>query len=245
MGMKVAAIIQARMSSTRLPGKVLMDLGGETVLARVVRRVRRATLVEDIIVATSNAIVDDAIVRECEHLSVKFFRGEENDVLDRYYHAARYIAAETVIRITSDCPLIDPEIIDKTIREFLKKRPDYASNVLQRTYPRGLDTEVISGEALARTWREARLSYQRAHVTPYIYENPHQFDILPIKGAADYSAHRWTVDTADDLAFVRAVYYRFDNDVRFSWRDVLALLEREPELMELNREVVQKALHEG
>jgi len=243
--MKIAAIIQARMSSTRLPGKVLMDVGGETVLARVVRRLRRAALIEEIVVATTSSTADHLIVRECQRLSVRVFRGEENDLLDRYYHAAQGISAEGIVRITSDCPLIDPEITDNTIRSFQECRPDYASNALQRTYPRGLDTEVMTWDALARAWREARLSYQRVHVTPYIYENPDRFDILPVKGEADYSSHRWTLDTAEDLAFIRAVYDRVDNDDSFSWRDVLALLEREPELVELNRDVMQKALHEG
>jgi spore coat polysaccharide biosynthesis protein SpsF len=243
--MKIAAIIQARMGSTRLPGKVLMDLGGETVLARVVRRLRRATLIEEIVVATTSSAADRPIVRECQRLSVRVFRGEENDVLDRYYQAAQWISAEGIVRITSDCPLIDPEITDDTIRAFLERRPDYASNALQRTYPRGLDTEVMTWEALARAWQEARLSHQRAHVTPYIYENPDRFDILPVKGEADYSSHRWTLDTAEDLAFVRAVYDRVDHDDSFSWRDLLALLEQDPALVELNRDVMQKALHEG
>jgi len=243
--MKIAAIIQARMGSTRLPGKVLMDLAGQTVLARVVRRLRRAMLIGEIVVATTNSAADHSIVRECQRLSIRVFRGEENDVLDRYYHAAQWISAEGIVRITSDCPLIDPEITDNTIRSFLECRPDYASNALQRTYPRGLDTEAMTWEALARAWREARLSYHRAHVTPYIYENPDRFDILAVKGGADHSSHRWTLDTAEDLAFIRAVYDRLDNDDSFSWREVLALLGREPELVELNREVMQKALQEG
>jgi spore coat polysaccharide biosynthesis protein SpsF len=194
-------------------------------------------------VATTCSAADHAIIRACQRLSVRVFRGEENDVLDRYYQAARWTGAEGIVRITSDCPLIDAEITDDTIRWFLERRPDYASNALQRTYPRGLDTEVMTWEALARTWREARLSYQRAHVTPYLYENPDQFAILAVKGEGDYSGHRWTLDTPEDLAFFRAVYKRVDNSV--SWRDVLALLEREPELAELNRDVMQKALHEG
>jgi spore coat polysaccharide biosynthesis protein SpsF len=243
--MKIAALIQARIGSTRLPGKVLMDLGGETVLGRVVRRLRRTTLIDEIVVATTCSAADHAIVRECQRLSVRVFRGEENDVLDRYYQAARWTGAEGIVRITSDCPLIDAEVTDDSIRWFLERRPDYASNALQRTYPRGLDTEVMTWEALARAWREARLSYQRAHVTPYIYENPDQFDILAVKGEADYSGHRWTLDTPEDLAFMRAVYDRVDNDDSISWRDVLALLELEPELAELNRDVMQKALHEG
>jgi spore coat polysaccharide biosynthesis protein SpsF len=243
--MKITAIIQARMGSTRLPGKVLMDLGGETVLARVVRRLRRAALIEDVVVATTHSVADHAIVRECQKLSVRVFRGSENDVLDRYYRAALWTGAEGVVRITSDCPLIDAEITENTIRAFLEHQPDYASNTLQRTYPRGLDTEVMSWQALAQAWREAQLPYQKTHVTPYIYENRDRFDLFSVKGKTDYSHHRWTLDTAEDLAFIRAIYDRFDHDDSFSWHDVLALLEREPELVELNRDVMQKALQEG
>lgn len=233
------------MGSTRLPGKVLIDLGGESVLARVVRRLRRADLVDEIAVATTTSAADNAIVSECEHFSVAVFRGQENDVLDRYYQAAHWVNADAIVRITSDCPLIDAELTDNTIRAFIDCKPDYASNALQRTYPRGLDTEVISCDALTRAWQEARLSYQRAHVTPYIYENPDRFHIVPVRGDADYSDLRWTLDTPEDLTFIRAIYERMDNDDSFSWRDVLALLESEPQLTELNREVRQKALQEG
>jgi spore coat polysaccharide biosynthesis protein SpsF len=233
------------MGSTRLPGKVLMDLGGESVLARVVRRLRRADLIDEIVVATTISAADNAIVSECERLSVAVFRGQENDVLDRYYHAAHWMNADAIVRITSDCPLIDPEITDNTIRAFINCKPDYASNALQRTYPRGLDTEVISCDALTRAWQEARFFYQRAHVTPYIYENPNRFRIVAVRGESDYSDLRWTLDTPEDLAFVRAIYERMDNNDSFSWRDVLALLEREPQLTELNCEVRQKALQEG
>ena len=243
--MKIVTIIQARMGSTRLPGKVMKDLGGDTVLARVVCRVRRATLTGEVLIATTTKPADDAIVEECRRLSAQFFRGEENDVLDRYYHAARTACAEAIVRITSDCPLIEPEITDNTIRAFLERHPDYASNALQRTYPLGLDAEIMTWETLARAWREARKPYQRVHVTPYVYENPDQFNILSVKGDDDYSHYRWTLDTPEDLAFIRAVYERLGNDGRFHWRDVLGLLGREPALVELNRHVTMKALHEG
>src|SRR5258706_11433091 len=137
----VVAIIQARMGSTRLPGKVLKDLEGGTVLSRVVARAKRAATIGEVIVATSDAAGDDVIVTECKKLNAKVFRGDEKDVLDRYYRAAQLFKADVVVRITSDCPLIDPEVTDKTVGEFLKERPDYASNALERTYPRGLDTE--------------------------------------------------------------------------------------------------------
>jgi spore coat polysaccharide biosynthesis protein SpsF len=242
---KVVAIIQARTGSTRLPGKVLMDLEGETVLARVVQRVRRARLIDDVLIATTNEPADDAIVDECQRCSVAVFRGDEDDVLDRYYRAAQSCAAGIVVRITSDCPLIDPEITDKTVAAFLDARPDYASNALIRTYPRGLDTEVMTVAALERAWRSATEAYQRAHVTPYIYQNPDAFKILPVTGDADYSGHRWTLDTPEDLAFIRAIYARVEDQSNFGWRDVLRILDREPELAEMNRMVLQKSLHEG
>ncbi len=243
--MRIATIVQARMGSSRLPGKVMLDLGGASVIARVVQRLRRANLIGELVIATTRHPEDETIVRECNRLSVRCFQGEEKDVLDRYYCAAQALKAEAVVRITSDCPLIEPEITDQTISTFIERRPDYASNALYRTYPRGLDTEVITFEALERTWRAAEKSYQRSHVTAYIYENPAQFNIISVTGEEDYSWQRWTLDTLDDLSFVRAVYRNLDNDDSFSWRDVLALLERRPELLELNCHVKQKVLQEG
>jgi spore coat polysaccharide biosynthesis protein SpsF len=243
--LNVVAIIQARMGSTRLPGKVLKDIQGETMLARVLNRVRRARLLDELLVATTDRFADDVIVKECQHWSVPVFRGDEEDVLDRYFRAAQLVKAEIVVRITSDCPLIDPEIIDKTIAAFLDARPDYASNTLVRTYPRGLDTEVMTHDVLGRAWQEARTPYQRVHVTPYIYERPAEFRILPVTGSADHSSLRWTVDAQEDLEFVRAIYSRFGDNDAFLWRDILDVLGREPQLIKLNRSVTQKAIHEG
>lgn len=241
--MKIVAIIQARMGSTRLPGKVLKDLEGETVLARVVNRLRRTQLITELLVATTDRPADDAIVDECGMCSVPVFRGDQDDVLDRYFQAAQLAKANVVVRITADCPLIDPEITDKTIAAFLEMRPDYASNALELTYPRGLDTEVMTFAALGRAWREARKPYEREHVTPYIYEHPTEFKLLSVTDDADHSGQRWTVDTAEDLELVRTIYARLPGT--FVWRDVIALLEREPALMDLNRSIVQKALHES
>jgi len=242
--LKVVAIVQARMGSTRLPGKVLQDLEGQTMLARVIERVRRARRISELLIATTDRPADDAIVEECASCSVPVFRGDQEDVLDRYFRAARMAAAEVVVRVTSDCPLIDPEITDNTIAAFLEARPDYASNALVRTYPRGLDTEVMSLDALARAWQEARKPYEREHVTPYIYEHPAEFRLLSVTGDVDHSGHRWTVDTPEDLEFVRAIYARFEPTAPFSWRDVLEVIDREPALAELNRSVLQKALQE-
>jgi spore coat polysaccharide biosynthesis protein SpsF len=242
---KIVAIIQARMGSTRLPGKVLLDLGGNNVLARVVRRVRRSRLINDVVIATTHDSRDDVIVAECRRLAVECFRGEELNVLDRYYRAALTAEAGAVVRITSDCPLIEPEVSDKVIQAFLDQTPDYASNTLTRTYPRGLDTEIMTFDALLRAWEKAQRDYQRVHVTPYLYENPDQFKVVQVTAENDFSEHRWTLDTPEDLAFLRTVYSRMGNGDDLYWRDLLSLLEREPELVEMNRHITMKALREG
>jgi spore coat polysaccharide biosynthesis protein SpsF len=240
--MKIVAIIQARMGSTRLPGKVLMDLGGVTVLARVVSRLRRAELIDKFLVATSDSRIDDAIVRECDRLEVSTFRGSESDVLDRYYQAARTCTANAVVRITSDCPVIDPGLVDGTIRAFQQQHADYTSNALSRTYPRGLDTEVFTIGALEQAWRNAHKAHEREHVTPYLYEHPELFRLVSQRGQIDHSQYRWTLDTAEDLELLRAIYARFSNQDDFAWGQVIQLMEREPELAELNSSVVQKTL---
>jgi len=243
--MNIITIIQARMGSTRLPGKVMLDLCGKTVLARVVERVQRSRRAGDVVVATTTQPADDRVLEECMRLGAKVFRGSESDVLDRYYRAAKQSAADAIVRICSDCPLIDPEIVDRTIQSFLDEQADYASNALERSYPRGLDTEIMTWDALERCWREARAFYQRSHVTPYIYENPRQFKIVRVRSEEDYSDCRWTLDTPEDLKFIRAIYDRMEDKERFSWRDVLQVLEEEPELAELNQHILQKALQEG
>jgi spore coat polysaccharide biosynthesis protein SpsF len=242
--MKTVAIIQARMGSSRLAGKVLMDLGGETVLGRVVNRLGRCRKIDRMVVATTDMTEDDPIVQASERLSVACFRGAELDVLDRFYKAAHENAADAVVRVTSDCPLIDPEIVDDTVNAFRDRRVDYASNVFPRTYPRGLDAEVFSVAALDRAWREAREPHQREHVTPYFYENPQKFRQASLTGIADYSRYRWTLDTREDLELLRTIYSRFDGRDNFSWQEVIQLMEREPELAELNSEVLQKSVRE-
>jgi spore coat polysaccharide biosynthesis protein SpsF len=241
--MKTCAIVQARMGSSRLPGKVLMDLGGETVLARVVNRLRRSALLDDVVVATTNSASDDAIVSECESIKVNSFRGSEEDVLDRYYHAAQAYEVEAVVRITSDCPLIDPHVVDEIIAVFRAQQADYASNTIVHTYPRGLDTEIFSLAGLERAWAQARKPYEREHVTPYFYEHPELFRIASIRGSSDYSNFRWTLDTPDDLQLIRRIYSRFGNQDTFGWQEAVALMEREPELGELNSHILQKSLH--
>jgi spore coat polysaccharide biosynthesis protein SpsF len=198
--------------------------------------------VNEVTVATSYDARDGAIVEECHRLRCRAFRGSEQDVLDRYYRAAQQADAEVVVRITSDCPLIDPQLSDHTIEAFLDERPDYASNALERTYPRGLDTEVMSFAALESAWTNARETYQREHVTPFLYQHPERFKLLSVKGDHDYSQYRWTLDTPEDLEFLRAVYTRSVDRQDLTWQDVLNIVKREPELAEINRHVVQKTI---
>jgi spore coat polysaccharide biosynthesis protein SpsF len=243
--MTTIAIVQARTGSTRLPEKVLLELGGETVLVGVVGRVQRMRRIDGLVIATTTEDADDRIEEIARRSGAPVFRGSKEDVLDRYYRTACSFNADVIVRITADCPLIDPEVSDHTVQQFLSMQPDYASNVLERTYPRGLDTEVMTFSALKRAWEEASEPYQRAHVTPYLYQNPGQFHLLSVTHAADHSQHRWTLDTPEDLEFLRAVYARLGGEKNFGWREVLNLVEREPALSEINRQITQKALHEG
>lgn len=240
--MTTAAIIQARMGSTRLPGKTLMILAGQPVLARVVERVSRAKKVDRVLVATTSSLEDLAIVRLCKERGWGCHRGSENDVLDRYYHASRELRATEIVRITADCPLVDPDLIDQAVGAFRTHRCDYASNGLEpRTYPRGLDVEVFSSSALTRAWREDTNPAWREHVTPYIYHHPEKFRLLPIAGQADHSQYRWTLDTSEDYELLRRIFDHFDNRL-FGWTDVLHLVEEHPDWNRLNRNVRQKVV---
>ena len=240
---RIVGIIQVRMGSTRFPGKVLEDIAGQPMLARVVNRTRRAKTLNAIVIATTKEMADAAIVRLCEDQGWSFFRGSEADVLDRYYEVAVAFQADAIARITSDCPLIEPEIIDKVANEFLSSYPgvDYVSNTLVRTFPRGLDVEVMTFKALERAWREDRNHAWRGHVTPYIYRHPEIFTLRNVLNDTDYSHMRWTVDTIEDLTFVRKIYNHFRSDT-FAWREVLRLLEAHPEWLEINRHVQQKVV---
>lgn len=237
--MKTVAIVQARMGSTRLPGKVLLDLAGEPMLARVVSRLRRARRVDAIVVATSTLASDAPIVELCAARGWACFRGSEDDVLDRYAGAARSSAADIIVRITSDCPLIDPGVVDEVCAAFAG---DYACNFHpRRTFPRGLDTEVFSRAALERCHREATAPGEREHVTAYIYRHPEFFDLRGVTAeGGDWSGVRWTVDTPADWAAVQAVYRHFGHDA-FTWHEALEAWEAHPAWHELNRHVEQKA----
>jgi spore coat polysaccharide biosynthesis protein SpsF len=241
--MKIVAIVQARMGSTRLPGKVLMDLLGEPVLVRDINRLRRSELLDEIVIATTTQSSDDPIASLCEERGWLYFRGDENDVLDRYYQAGLASHADVIVRITSDCPLIEPKIVDRVIRRFLDSSDiDYASNTLPpRSFPRGLDTEVMTFSALERAWTEDKDPKLREHVTPYIYRNPETFRIHGVVNDTDLSSHRWTLDTPEDLAFIRTVYEYFGND-HFTWLDLIEYLDTHPEVVSINSDIRQKAI---
>ena len=232
------------MGSTRLPGKVMMDLAGEPVLARVVDRTRRARSLGETVVATTTDSSDDVIQKFCDRHGYPCFRGSGEDVLDRYYQAAQTYNADVIVRITSDCPLIDPTVVDRVVGEFLARQSvvDYASNAFPtRTFPRGLDTEVMSFDALKRAWTEDKDPVTREHVTPFIQRHPDRFRVHGVASETDYSDLRWTVDTPEDLQFVRCVYDHFGND-QFTWREVLSVLEQHSEWSSINQHVRQKVV---
>ena len=239
---RTVAIVQARTGSTRLPGKVLLDLAGEPLLARVVERAQRATTLDDVVVATTSLPEDDVLEGLAGSRGWRVVRGHPVDLTDRYHSAALQHRADVVVRITADCPLIDPALIDETVQAFRGAGGDYASNTLEpRTYPRGLDVEVFTLAALERAWREDDNIAWREHATPYLYRHPELFRLLRIAGAQDHSAHRWTVDTPEDLNLVRRIYAAIGHD-RFGWQEALAVVLANPTWAELNRTVRQKSV---
>lgn len=234
---RIVVIVQARTSSTRLPEKVLKDIAGKPMLGHVIQRLRKSQLIGEILIAVGKR-KNTPILKLTQKYGVKCFVGSEEDVLDRYYMAARKFKADIIVRITSDCPLIDPEVVDKVIKKYIenKERIDYTSNTLKRSYPRGLDTEVFSFKVLEKTWKEAKRPYQREHVTSYIYEHPEIFRIVNVENNEDLSDMRWTVDKEKDLEFIREVYKRlYKGGKIFLMNDILRLLKKEPQLMEMNK----------
>jgi len=234
----VVAIIQARMGSRRLPGKTLAEIEGRPMLWHVIQRVKRSRMVDRVVVATSTAPADDAIEKMCRENDVPCHRGSENDVLDRFYHAARAEKAEQVVRITADCPLIDPEVIDRVVRRFQSGDLDYASNAMVRSYPDGLDTEIFSFSALERAWHEAGKTSEREHVTPYLRSEKFRTANVENEWIILYQHYRWTVDEPNDLEFIRAVYRAFRAQESFGMKDVLQLIEKNPGLEKMNSDIV-------
>jgi spore coat polysaccharide biosynthesis protein SpsF len=258
---RVIAIIQGRMSSSRLPGKILADIAGQPMLQRVFVRTSRAATVTETIFATTTDSSDDPVAKYCDFSGIPFTRGSLFDVLDRYYQAARGAKADVVVRITADCPVIDPALIDDAVNTLVDHEYDFVANRLpppfHRTYPIGLDVEVCTFKVLEKAWKESTETFHREHVMPYFYEgveltqqsrtletgiSPRGYSVALLHHTSDFGDYRWTVDTPEDLEFIRQVYSRFDGRDDFSWKEVLDLVHNEPDLMKINSGVQHKTL---
>ncbi len=261
MKQKVVAIIQGRMSSSRLPGKILANIAGQPMLSRVMIRTARAKTLDQIIFATTTDASDDPVAEYCDLAGFGYTRGSLFDVLDRYYQTAKEAKANVVVRITADCPVIDPDLIDEAVHTLLEDEYDFVCNRLpppySRTYPIGLDVEVCTFKALKQAWKEAKEPQHREHVMPYFYEgvqltavsrqrsegkSPRGFRVALLNHTTDFGDYRWTVDTPEDLEFMREVYKRFDGRDDFTWKEVLDLVHNNPALMNINAGVQHKTL---
>lgn len=239
--MTTLIIVQARMSSTRLPGKVLLPLAGEPMLTRLIERLRRVQRADGIVIATTTNATDDPIAALCSQLGMPCHRGSEHDVLSRYADAARLHGADVVVRITSDCPLIDPALIDQTIAAYDEGGSDYVSNMLPPTWPYGMAVEVFSAAALAQAHAEATQAAEREHVTPFLYWHPERYRLRNVASPVDLSQHRWTVDTPEDYALVGRLFdHLMPTHPHFTQADVLALLDQHPDWIAINQHIQQK-----
>ncbi len=241
--MNTVAIIQARMGSTRFPGKVLKHILGKPMLERMIERVKRAKLIDQIVVATTTNPQDNSITRLTDSLNISSFRGSATDVLSRYYLAAKKYHADIIVRLTGDCPVIDPVIIDTVVKTYLKDKWDYVSNVHIRSFPRGMDTEVFSFRALTTAWKQARSAYNREHITPYIYAHSQLFKLKQVIAPPPLSRPdlRLTVDESADLRLVRKIYQAFySSHPHFTLLDIIAFLDQNPAIKSINQSIKQK-----
>jgi spore coat polysaccharide biosynthesis protein SpsF len=248
----IGAIIQARTSSTRLPGKVLLELpygSGITVLQQVIRRIKQSKIIETIVVATTEDEADDAIVDIASHESVSCFRGSKENVLERYYLAAKKHELDTVVRITSDCPCIDASLVDETIRQYRLSNVDYASISASRTFPHGLDHEVFSFPALERAYKDATQDFEKEHVTPYIYKsNADCFKITVLDASSDFYDPdiRITIDTEEDYALLCVLFDTlYLKNEYFDAKDIIRLCKEKPWIRIINKRIVQKKIFDS
>lgn len=242
--MGIVIIVQARMNSTRLPGKVMKHVLGKPLLFYLVERLRRVKKVQKLVIATTKSREDWSIVDFCRRHRISCFCGDEKNVLSRYYEAAQAFSASAVVRITADCPLMDPSIIDRVVSVYFQNgQYDYVSNTCNRTYPRGMDVEIFSWETLNETFKRALTKSEKEHVTAYMYQNPQKFRLGDVVLKEDLSSMRWTVDTSEDFSFVRKVIESlYPCKKYFTMNDILELLKKRPELKKLNIHVKQKLL---
>lgn len=238
--MKIVTVIQARTGSSRLPNKVLMTLAGKSLLERMIERVKLSKLAGSIIVATTEEKSDDIIQEICVKNNLLFYRGSTEDLLDRHYNAAKKLNADAVVKIPSDCPLIDFRVIDKVIGYFLEnsEKYDFISNLHPATYPDGNDVEIMHFSVLEDAWKNAQRKLEREHTTPYIWENPDKFRIGNVEWETglNYSmSHRFTIDYPEDYEFIRRVFDElYDKNPKFGLNDILNLLEEKPEIKKIN-----------
>tara|TARA_Y200000002_G_C22612399_1_gene634423 strand:+ start:33 stop:743 length:711 start_codon:yes stop_codon:yes gene_type:complete len=230
---KTAIIIQARMGSTRLPGKIMKKILNKPMIEYLIERASKSKMIDDIIVATSDTKENKELVDFLKAKSVKYFIGDENDVLSRYYYTAKKFNIDNIIRVTADCPLIDATIIDDTVKKYYKDKVDYASNIFPRSFPKGLDTEIFSFNSIEKAFNEANSLYDREHVTPYIRESG-KFDISNISYEKDYSYLRLTVDWEEDFKLISKIFNQFKPNIFFNWLDVVDELFKNPELIQIN-----------
>ena len=242
--MKIAAIIQARMGSTRLPGKVLMDISGKPMLWHLIERLKYAEKVDEIILAIPDTEQNDVLERLAEENNVKFYRGSEEDVLLRDYEAAKKFNCDVVIRITADCPLVEPKVVDDMIIKHLKLQADYTCNTIKRTFPRGLDVEIFGFETLEKAYKNSYEINQREHVTPYICEHPEIFKLQNVEADCLFNRPelRLTVDANEDLYLIRKIYeYLYKPGSIFYAKDFISIFDKYPDLKEININVIQKS----
>jgi spore coat polysaccharide biosynthesis protein SpsF len=241
--MKVVIINQARMTSTRLSGKVLKQVLGKSLLEYQIERLRRVALADQVVIATTTNDTDQPIIDLCDRLSIPSYRGSENDVLARYHGAAIAHQADVVVRVTSDCPIIDSQVIDQVVQFYLDAYPkyDYVSNSLERSYPRGMDTEVFAFKALDEAFYQATAQGDREHVTPFIHQQIARYQLGQLNYFEDRSNHRWTVDTPEDFELIkRIIATLYPMKPEFSLEDCLELLSQNPEWMAINQHIEQK-----
>lgn len=242
---KIVIIVQARMGSTRLPGKSMKPIAGKPMLGYVIERLRHSRQAQALVVATTTEPQDQPIADFCDSMGVECFRGHPEDLLDRYKKAADLTQATVIVRVTGDCPLIDSAIVDKVIGRYLEIKPDYASNTLERTYPRGMDVEVFSKDALDRAYAEAEWTAEREHVTPYIYHHPDEFRLENVSLDKDQSHLRLTVDTSEDFKLISLIIESLKNrHPNFTLDDILNEIKKHPEWIDINAEIRQKRLNE-
>ena len=236
--MVTGCIIQARVGSTRLPGKVLMNIDDNNpLLYYVVKQLQYAKRIDTIIIATTTLEEDNKIVEFSHKIGINCFRGSPKDVLDRYYQCAKEFSLSTIVRVTADNPFIDPTIVDQVIEKFNSNSYDYVTNHIPRTFPQGTETEVFSFKALKLAWNGAQKSSEREHVTPYFYNNPHKFRIFVVRHSKDLSYLRWTVDNQDDYKLAQTIALKIKKRP-ILMTDIIKLLSQEPHLVDINKEYV-------